>query len=480
MEQMQREEISEKDITIYVDMLLQKHRFLYDKRVAPLLYEFFLRSHKTFNWSKDEFLDKYINFDTNVKKIRFKKLEKNTAEMNFIDNAIYINQEILSELKNANEETYNNFINAFYHENSHAIDFYNRNGKRIHGLLKIEDNEEKDVDEDILFNEYANIITSALISSNTGLYSESTKALPKLLGYSDLHIPGAIMCTAFGISEKKIAELKDKGREEFDKYFKEKYPYLKTDVIIEAFRDNFNLIDNSVNNEDKENIILGHKNTIEIANEIIRLRLKNAFIQKPDEEFTQRVYLNLEKIYTLKEEIIKTYKIDEVDLAQVREDWIYIAKLFNFYKKFKDNEEIISNDGQVKILEQIKEGKLDIETLKSEIGVEKLNEGIDYDPKEIADKYYSDLTKPLNDNTELIEHLRKAFSRPTIKERLENIKNKFKRIKQLPIPDAPQSRVEFKAERSNLKHSIQAETPIASFDKQKKTEKQQTKDEMSR
>jgi len=76
MEQMQREEISEKDITIYVDMLLQKHRFLYDKRVAPLLYEFFLRSHKTFNWSKDEFLDKYINFDTNVKKIRFKKRGK--------------------------------------------------------------------------------------------------------------------------------------------------------------------------------------------------------------------------------------------------------------------------------------------------------------------------------------------------------------------------------------------------------------------
>ena len=338
MEELEREEISREDIITYVDMLLEKHRFSYNRRLAPLLYEFFLRSAKTFNWSKDEFLDKYINFNNIVKKIKFKKLAEGTLGLHsYKDKSIYISEDFITELKKNNEDVYNQLIDTFYHECLHATDFEFRYGKEgKDGLKEIENGYEKnlkgDTNIDMMLNEYGNIISSALISSNTGLYEKNVSIWPKLSSYQSLWIPGTVFCTAFDISEKTIAELKDKGRVEFDKYFKEKYPYLKTDVIIEGFRDNLSIIHNAVTKKDKENIILGHLNIIELGNEIINQRILHEFTNERNEEFVQRMYFNLHKIYVLINNTATEYKIDKSHFANVKEQWNNLYRLWNFYK----------------------------------------------------------------------------------------------------------------------------------------------------
>ena len=485
MEELEREEISEKEIRTYVDMLLEKNRFTYDRRIAPLLYEFFLRSHKNFNWSKDEFLDKYINFDKNVKKIKFKKLAKNQdGQFNYPDKAIYINKSCLSAVKKFDEDIWNVFIDDFYHECIHATDCKIRNGTLIsHGLYKIEkgtfksDKKEESKNLDTMLDEYVTVLQACILSSNNGLYKENTLSLPELNGYQDLYIPSTIMCTTFDVSEIKLAELKDKGREKFDEYFRNKFPYIKTDLLIECFRDNMNLIYNSIQSKDTKNTILGYKNVIELANGMTKAKILNAFRNNENEEFIQRTFYNIGKLKSLMQSAQEMYNIEEKDIENEKEMLFKNFKMLHFYKKFKDNEHMINESNRVNIVNRVLEDEyFNVELLESYIGDE-YNTNMGYKQKEIADKYYLHLSKPLNDNTKLFDYFRKTFYRPSLKEKLESIKNSIKSKKQLTIP--AQACVRETYQDNNLKERIQTEEPIL-YNKHEKVENQKGQEEPER
>lgn len=76
MQSKQEDKISRKEIIYYVDELIETNKKSYDKRLTPLLYEFFLRANEKFEWSREEFLNKYQNFKNNVKILKITNMEK--------------------------------------------------------------------------------------------------------------------------------------------------------------------------------------------------------------------------------------------------------------------------------------------------------------------------------------------------------------------------------------------------------------------
>ncbi|MBR6504175.1 MAG: hypothetical protein IKT41_00350, partial [Clostridia bacterium] len=308
MGKLQKEGLTKREIKKYVDELIEKNKNSYDARLAPLLYEFFLRSNKTFNWSKDEFLYKYNNFERNINTIKFAKLDQPVkGECDFDNKEIHINENMIDKLNLEEIEPYNELIDVFYHECLHATDYDDKEELKD-GLFKIENNKKKTINDSML-NEYGNIIASSLISSDTGLYIK--EPLPNLDGYESLHTPGTVFCAAFDISERTIAELKDKGREDFDRYFRKNYPFLKTDYIIEAFTGNLNLMHNAVESEDKEHIKEGYINIFEMGNKILKTRMFEEFKIGADEEFIEKTHYNIIKMYTLMKQSVNLLDIDE-------------------------------------------------------------------------------------------------------------------------------------------------------------------------
>lgn len=75
MQNSETEKMSREEIIKYVDDLIEANKESYNKMLVPLLYEFFLRANEKFEWSKEEFLEKYKNFKDNVKNIIVEKFD---------------------------------------------------------------------------------------------------------------------------------------------------------------------------------------------------------------------------------------------------------------------------------------------------------------------------------------------------------------------------------------------------------------------
>ncbi len=90
MQRDQKDKMSKEEIIKYVDELIKVNK-RYDKRLAPLLYDFFLRANEKFEWSREEFLEKYQNYRNNVKIIKIRKIKDNYIGIfKILDKAIYI------------------------------------------------------------------------------------------------------------------------------------------------------------------------------------------------------------------------------------------------------------------------------------------------------------------------------------------------------------------------------------------------------
>lgn len=76
MSSSQEGKMSKEEIIHYVRNLIEENKKSYDKMLSPLLYEFFLRANEKFEWSREEFLEKYQNFRNNVKEIKITDMEK--------------------------------------------------------------------------------------------------------------------------------------------------------------------------------------------------------------------------------------------------------------------------------------------------------------------------------------------------------------------------------------------------------------------
>lgn len=132
MQRAQEDTMSKEEIIKYVDDLIKANK-RYDKRLAQLLYDLFFRANEKFEWSREEFLEKYQNFRNNVKIIKFKRLEGNvTGRFNGFEQVIYIDKAMLKNMqKNSNKDLINDIIDTFFHECSHATDLTRNNGRIV-------------------------------------------------------------------------------------------------------------------------------------------------------------------------------------------------------------------------------------------------------------------------------------------------------------------------------------------------------------
>lgn len=399
MNEATREEISRTEIIKYVDCLVKKHRFTYDKRLLPLLYEFFLRSTEKFHWDKETFFTKYTNFSNNTKAIKIKEFnDTRVGSVNLERKTMYISKEYEQEGK------FEELINTFNHEALHQTDLCIRNGKIIkRGLYKIEA-EKYTFAKDTMLDEFANEIATYIISS-----SKLNETMPYMFysdGYQVLSAAFSIMCSSFDMLEIEAGCLKDKGREEFDGYLKNKYPYVDIDRVLESFEYGFNIIYNTWKDKNKKRIII-NDSIVDTACHVMYRRIRNAFIQDCDnEEFIERMTFD---IYKMKF-IVISIKNEESKIIQ------QLTELFDIYKKFIHNKDRYTAEERETILQSMLKNEMEVEIIESKIPAN--YEEKKYNLQEIVNKYYSLSNEQLNDNTQLIEQLQKNFARPTIRQRL--------------------------------------------------------------
>lgn len=442
MQSKQEDKMSRKEIVKYVDKLIKQNKETYDKMLSKLLYDFFLRANEKFEWSREEFLEKYQNFSNNVKIIKFEEI-KSLGRFSVPNRAIYLNKQIL-EIINCLLE--NNIINNYiidnlFHECLHATDLQMNNGKiGKWGLTEVIDDYSTN-EKDTMFDEYANVLSASLISSDKPMYEDDLGINVINIGsYRELNFPGSIICSALDIQEIELAKLKDKGIEKFNLYLKDKFQYVNTELLLDIFKSNLNLINNADNNGDKENISLGVGNIVDASLIAIESRIKMAFIENSEIEKIEeleRSYYSVYKIQRLLEKVDSEYEINDDKEIYNCERFENIQNLLNrvkLYKRFLDNKDLFTNAEKGQIYNSIihyNKDKRDIDLVKEliESKFDKDYQDEEFNIEEIVRKYYFQSNEPLNDNTELIEKVKKSFTRQTIKEKLQKFIQKVKKKK---------------------------------------------------
>lgn len=314
-----------------------------------------------------------------------------------------------------------------------------------------------------MLNEYANVLYTSLIASDEPMYYDRLSIYTRNNGsYEDLNLPGSIMCSAIGITEIELAKLKDKGRETLDECLK--YKLLSPEFIISAYEGSLNTIYNASKKNDKQNVALGLGNMADIELIAIDERIRRSFLDnEKTEECIERIYYDVYKIQKLLEVIDSYYTLDDEVYNFERFETIEeILNRVRLYKRFLDNKDLFTNAETGQIYSSIihynkdrRDTDLGKELIESKIGQGYFED--EFDIEEIVKKYYLQSNEPLNDNTALIEQVKKSFIKPTIKEKLKKIIG----IEQEEFPMLP-SVVELlkPIEQSNIRNDIRYETPI--------------------
>lgn len=432
MENQDKDLITRDEIIRHVDILVKEHKSTYDRRLLPLVYEFFIRSAEKFHWDRETFFTKYINFSKNTKSIRFTEMEEEIWGL-ATKEEILINNTFLNKLKEGKD--YDKLIATFNHECLHQVDYQKvviENGRYeeqemviMEGLYKIENGKYKNPYIHTLLDELANTCAEYIISSSEPM----KKTMPVYLnttGYYKCKYAFSIMCATLDISEIEMAYLKGIGRKYFDKYLKTKYPQLDIDIIVECFEISLNSIFNKSqeNRADETDYLVGinksYKALLNVANEVIYKRICNAFIYKNDiEETVERLIFDVYKIIELLRIINRKGNISNENLSNqlnIAERQIYQIGL---YRKFAYNKNQYPIEIMNSIIQGAEEGKIKEELIEKDFLWGYKNK--DYNIKEIVDKYYMSLEDP-NDNTQLIEQLKKGFMKFSIR-----AKNELKR-----------------------------------------------------
>ncbi len=476
------DKMSKEEIIKYVDDLIKANK-RYDKRLSPLLYDFFLRANEKFEWPREEFLEKYQNFKNNVKRIKIVDMKKVGMPSLWMggfrdsnnDKAIYINEKVIENVKNAptNEGINAGIVDNLFHECLHATDLKRSDGKLVrNGLYKVTnfDTNQKDT----MLNEYANVLSASLISSDKTMYTDDLGIdFINNGSYSTLKCPGEILCATFDITEPQLAKLKDKGEDFFYKYLKNKFPYADIENTLDVFKSSLNIIFNASNNNDKENISLGFKNMMDAANNVISCRLENVLnCSKDKKETLDRIYYDMFKIRTIVKSVDRIYGLEENNKV---DDWEALVTYVEFEEKAEAyNKQLFTQE------EKTKKGENAQELIESKFGHDYKH--LKFDIEEIVRKYYPQSKEPLNDNTKLIEKVKEITLKPTIKEKIKNFINKVKNIKtissikELPLPEEfeqqelkgteehkleeNEENIDFRQKSANFRNSIKYENTI--------------------
>lgn len=246
----------------YIQKQIAKVLPKYDGRFRIIIQEYLSRSAKIYNWTKDEFDKKVRNYIKNIEKIEFaKKLEghrisnlgywsRNNKKFAVKDDMIF--------------RTNNEVLGVFFHEQEHATDMTIRNnGKDLESELQYGN-----------INEYATEIGAIHLVSDK-IYDDELCFTHSMNGYDEFKYAGSMISAALGISEFEFAKLRDEGNVEFNKFFKEKYPYLNTETVLEEFDDILYRIDNAPSIMNMRQMSEAYAGMYNIANTIIKARIEH-------------------------------------------------------------------------------------------------------------------------------------------------------------------------------------------------------------
>lgn len=472
MQTTQEDKMLREEIIKYVDDLIKANKKSYDKRLSPLLYEFFLRTNEKFEWSREEFLKKYQNFRNNVKEIKITNMEKVGLPASWSggfscgknNKGIYLSKDIIYNIQetktNSSINTY--IIDNLFHECLHATDLLISDNKGIeYGLYEISEDGELN-EKDTMLNEYANVLSSSLISSDETMYTDNYGVNFRNNGsYRSLKCPGELICATLDITEPQLAKLKDKGKNLFYEYLQNKFPYVDIETTLEVFKSSLNVIYNASKNNDKENISLGFNNIIDVASNLILNRLENALSQGKDrKEAIERIYYDIWKCGQIVKSVDRIYKLEgnnkvfnnDISLAGIE-----LVRKVKIYNRFLDNENLFTQEEK----ETIRNGKNAEKLIESKFDDDYID--LEFDIEEIVKKYYPQSKEHLNDNTELIKYVRNTF-RKTINKRIYEkaieVINKIKHRKSKLLPLPKTKELETIQKSANLRNFVKYETPI--------------------
>ena len=349
MQSTQEDKMSREEIIYYVDNLIEANKKSYDKRLAPLLYEFFLRANEKFGWSREKFFEKITSFKDNVANIGFEKMKRSEGYFNY-------------------------------------------------GLYEISEGT-KINEKDTMLYEYANVLSTTIIASDEPMYYYNFAIAPNnTVGYEELILPGSIICSALDMSEIELAKLKDKGRDAFNLYLKNKF--LEPEIVLDSFESNLNTIYNAYENDDKQNIALAVGNIVDVAVININGRVRQIFLEGENiEKNIERIYYDIYKIKKILEKVDSFYGIEDDKKIYNFERFETIEKLLDkvkLYKRFLDNRDTFTIVQQAQIHRGIIENDESIvkELIESNFEEEYYqNERIDIE--EIVKKYYPQSNEPL-------------------------------------------------------------------------------------
>lgn len=441
MKSKQEDKMSREEIIKYVNDLIKVKGEAYDRDLSPLLYEFFLRANEKFEWSRKEFLEKYQNFTNNVETLKIEYMEKvgmpsfwsGGMSANQNNKGIYISKKLIEKLKelptNESIDTYIYIciIDNLFHECLHATDIKKGEYGEIiqNGLYHSGDNNEGDT----MLNEFANVLSTSLISSDKSMYIDNYGINFVNNGsYENIRCPGAIMCAALDITEPQLAKLKDKGGDFFYEYLQNKFPYVDIGDTLDVFKSSLNVIFNASMKEDKENISLGLKNMIDAAINLISNRLENALSKGEDRKETlERIYYDIYKCRIIVKNIDSIYgleKNNKVFNDETRLKGLELENKVKIYYRFLDNEGLYTQEEK----EAIQNGENAIEIIESKFADDYID--LEFDIEEIVKKYYPQSNEPLNDNTELIEQIKNTILKQMPLQNIEELQEENTSIMQ--------------------------------------------------
>lgn len=234
----------------------------YEERFRPIIQEYIARSAKVYGWTKDEFDKKVRNYLQNISSIEFtKKIEGHGISTmgcwSYRNKKFYVKADTV--LVKDDE-----ILDVFFHEQEHATDVVIRNNQdELEGGLQYNS-----------INEYATEIGAIHLVGNK-TYEDELCFTHRMNGYGDIKYAGSMMAAALGISEFEFARLRDKGNEEFKRYFQEKFNYIDIENELERFDDILDGIINAPSIINMREMSEGYAYMYNMANRILTARLEH-------------------------------------------------------------------------------------------------------------------------------------------------------------------------------------------------------------
>lgn len=361
----------------------------YPKKVWPILNEYFSRYKSELGLSEEEINLKVDKVLSNLDIIR------NDGSAHDFWNGLFIPDQKEIKINMENIKRYNlpdeQVINTIFHELNHAgenlgkddttsFQQYNSNTNRFEGVA---------------FNEIITEMKSSRLACNdrAELLSKTgnDREALDLTGYGDLIFMGTMLHTALGIGEREFLGLADKGKAEFDRQMREKFPpgdetYDTFINSITYYSDMLHAIKYNENREwseqDKQNMIQSMEGIKDHCIYAMGRRMSYEAFKNRDslnmEQFTTKCRYELDKIdINYKKGMSYILPNEEIDIESTYKDDVK-RKIMEF-ETLDKNKDKLSFAQQSELLYLSSEGEFISDKLQSEYGITSSTDINDFD-----------------------------------------------------------------------------------------------------